>query len=1012
MKKNTALLLALLFSVTVFSQDLSVTGIVTDSNGDPVEGVSVEVIETGASTTSGPDGTYRLNVSDGYENLQFTKEGFGNQKIFLGGQTTLDIQLATSGSDPEIAQVSVGFGSQSKEEITGSISQIDAESVSPAPLINLEQSNQGMTTGMFVQNSSGKLGQSTTVRVRGGSTLSNSNQPLYVIDGVPLTSQNQSNINPSNIASIEILKDASAAAIYGSRAANGVVIINTKSGRSGKMSIDFDYQFGTNSTPKKLDLYSPKEYNIQFIEQTLRTFGNLYEGIINRQNLETIYESLEAGNLTVDFESLFGDPTFVDFTFPDAYANLDNNTDWQDEIFQTGLSHRVNLGVQGGSNNLGYFASVAYNSQEGLLVGNKFERLNGTLSLNSQLSEKFKLNLDLNYIYSKDFRLLDDQDLGSPLQAIVLPPSDGYDASNNYELIVRSLEYNPLTEINFSDNLGFNNSIIGNLGLVYDLTDQLSLNLSGGIDFSDLRDELRQGPETRAGGNTGQSQLGETDLRNYIFNGYLDYKPAIGGDNSLSVVVGGSYQQATSESAFRQAGVNSISQLEGLSESDPSLLTVDIPNGENVFVSGFGRVNYGIRGTYLFQVSGRVDGSSKFGEDNRYGFFPAVSAGWVISNEDFLSNSGPLTFLKLKASYGLIGNTPLDDFLYRTNYFTLNYRTDQGVRLQNLSNPGLKWETTAQIDVGIEFGFGDRLSGSVEYYQKNTSDLLFPVPVSQTSGFASVLKNVGEMENSGIELNLSSTNIEQGDFSWSTDFNISTNQSEVTNLNGSQLIVGVNAFLEGEAPGAFYMRKFVGVDPANGDALWDDGNGGTTNDWESAPRTVVGNPNPEFFGGLINNLKYKNFNLSFMFQYVGGVDIYWETGEFLANSGILNLSQLATQSDRWYAAGDDASYPVLNPAQENTFPSTRWLQDGSYIRLKSLTISYDLPAAKDWGLNYMNIYIGGSNLLTFTDYIGYDPDVNYVDPLDGVIGQNISRGIDNFTAPQPRIFMAGIKIGL
>ncbi|MEQ8237725.1 MAG: SusC/RagA family TonB-linked outer membrane protein [Cyclobacteriaceae bacterium] len=1020
MQKITALILALALSIFAYAQEtITVTGIVTNETGGPAAGVNITAQGSGTSAVTADDGSFSIALKTGFEVLLLKGQGIVTRKYYLSGSKEIKIsvkKLKDKSSDQD--GLSIGYGSQSKESNTSSISSIDGESISPAPLINLEQSNQGMTTGMFVQNSSGKLGGATTVRVRGGSTLSNSNQPLYVVDGVPLVSQNQSNINPSNIASIEILKDASAAAIYGSRAANGVVIITTKSGSTNKMSIDVDYQFSVQETPKKLDLYSPKEYNIQFIEQTLRTLGNLYEPIITRENLETIYNSLETGNLEVDFFDLFGDPTYQNFTFPNAYGNLDKNTDWQDEIFQRGASHRINLGVQGGVEKLNYFASASYNSQEGILIGNKFERFNGTISLNSQLTDKFKVNLDLNYIYSKDYRLLDDQDLGSPLQAIVLPPSDGYDPADNYNLIVRSLEYNPLTEVNFSDNLGFNNSVIGNLGLTYDITDKLKFDVSGGIDFSELRDEIRQGPETRSGGTTGRSQLGTTDLRNYIFNTYFTFTPEertsrfTRPTNELSFVVGASYQKSTVESTYRLANINSISELEGLGNDAPELLDVNIPNSVNVFASTFARINYNIKSKYLFQLSARMDGSSKFGADNRFGYFPAISAGWMINEEDFMSSLNFISLLKLKGSYGLIGNTPTDDFLYRRNYFQLNYRNDPGIRLLNLENPELKWETTAQLDLGLEFGIGERISGSIEYYRKNTTDLLFPVPVSQTSGFSSVLRNIGEMENVGVEFNISSTNIQKGDFTWSTDFNISTNDSKITNLNNQQLIVGVNAFLEGQAPGVFYMRKFVRVEPNTGVPLWDNGAGGTTSDYESAPRQVVGNPNPKYFGGLINNLTYKNFNLSFMLQYVGGQDIYWATGEFLANSGILNLNQLATQANRWYEPGDVAEYPVLDPAQENTFPSTRWLQDGSYIRLKSLTVSYDIPAAAGWGLTYMNVYIGGSNLLTFTDYLGYDPDVNYIDPLDGVVGQNISRGIDNFTSPQPRIFMAGIKIGL
>ncbi len=1032
MRIIAACLLFLLSVNLSLAQDLYIAGTVTDAQGKPIPAVEVKVHETNALTYTAADGSFRIALIDGYETLIFSIPGFKTQRIFAGGLTEMNVSLTESNKDDD--DLSVGFGKQSKNEVTGSISQIGGGDVAASPLINLEQANQGKAAGMFIQNSSGKLGGNTTVRVRGGSSLSNSNQPLYVVDGVPLVSSNQSNINPSNIASIEILKDASAAAIYGSRAANGVVIITTKSGSSGKMKVDVDYQFGVSTTPKYLDLMSPDQFNQMVIENALQPLGfrGDYTGTQLQEWQSSGINSISIGGNTV--------------TLPGFYSNLNNNTDWQKEIFQAGLSHRANVGVQGGDDKLGYFASVGYNTQEGILVGNRFDRLNGSLSLDSKITSKLSAQANLNYIYTKDWKLKEDQDLGSPLQAIALPPSDTYSAANNYELNVFSDLYNPLTEINFSDNFGYNSSVIASLGLTYDISNSISVDVNGGIDFSEIRNELRQGPQTQEGGNTGRSQLGETNLKNYTFNGWATYSPEINSDNKLSVVVGASYQESSNDNTFRQANINSISQLENLSASDTSLRVVDIPSGINALVSTFARVNYSFKNKYILQISGRIDGSSKFGVDNRYGVFPAVSAGWVISEEGFMSGISTISFLKFKGSYGIIGNVPIDDFLYRSNYFRATYDNNEAIRLANLANPKLKWESTAQLGLGVEFGISDFLSGSVDYYQKKTTDLLFPVPVSQTSGFNSILKNIGAMENSGLEFNLNSTNIQTAEFSWSTSFNISFNKNKITNLGGSNLIVGASAFLENESAGTFYLREYAGVysnfnqnlddiglnlgiplyylnraptqeeiDDEYAFKLDEFGDRYLTDEWERAQRINAGNPNPGYYGGLTNTLSYKNMDLSFMFQFVGDVDIYYETGEFMANSGYLLLNQLSSQTDRWHSAEDtEAANQAFNFAEENTNPSTKWIEDGSYVRLKNVTFTFHLPQSltSSWGLEYMDVYVGGSNLLTFSDYIGYDPDVNYVDPLDGVVGQNISRGIDNFTAPQPRMFIAGIKIGL
>ena len=996
--------LVMLIVVLSISAQVTLRGTITNENGEPVSGALVKIEGSDVTATTDENGNFSIQLSDGYETLVVSAEGMQLQKIYLTGQNSISISMKSGRSSDNV--VNMGIGSLNKDELTSSVSSIEAADVSTAPLINLEQANQGVTTGLFVQNSSGKLGQGTTVRIRGGSSLTASNQPLYVIDGVPLVSGNQSNINPSNIQSIEILKDAAATAIYGTRAANGVIIITTKGGNTGGLKVNFDYQFGISQTPKKIDLMSPSEFNQLFIENTLRNPVLGVEQFITRENLESWESSLQGvtdpNSLVINF------PNNSSITLPAAYLGLNNgqNTDWQDEIFRNAASHRANVDFQGGTEKLGYFASVGYSTQEGILIGNKFDRFNGTVTLNSKITEKLSANLNLNYIYTDDDRLNEDQDLGSPMQAIALPPSDTYNPANAFRLNTFSLLYNPLTEVNFADFDATNNSIIGSLGFNYKLTDNLSLDVNGGIDRSDVRVERRQGPETQEGEGTGLSQLETSDINNFVFNGWLTYDK-----DDLSVVLGTSYQESKADFRFLRGFVNGIPTLE--SQIGSTIPETPIPGGANTFLSAYTRVGYSIDNKYSVEVSGRIDGSSRFSEDNRYGFFPAVSAGWNIDQEDFF-DSNTLNSLKLRASYGLVGNTPSDDFLYRLNYFVSQYNDSTGIEVINLENPNLKWETTAQFNVGLDFSLlNNRISGSVDYYIKRTDDLLFPVPVSQTSGQNSIIDNVGSMENKGFEFLISSTNISQGDLTWTTDFNISTNTNTVTDLAGEQAIVGTNAFIEGQTAGVFYLVEYLGVDPATGLALYDDGTEGGTTVWSPDLRKPVGNPNPQFFGGITNSLTYKNWELSALFQFVSGIDIYNATGEFLSNSGILLLNQTSDQVGRWYQPGDNAAFPVHDPDQIDTNPSTRFLEDGSYIRLKNITITYnfDQNVLSSLGFDNMSIYIGATNLFTITGYSGFDPDVSYFDPLDGIIGQNISRGIDNFTAPQPRIFLSGIKIG-
>lgn len=1006
MKSLPAFFLACLCLNFAYAQTV-VSGKVTEEGIDiGIPGVTVAAKGSTSSTITNVYGEFELTVPEGTTTLVFSMQGMLTKEVPLGSQTVINTSLEPDNSVGSSDAVSIGFGEQSASELTSSIAQIKSDDISAAPVVDLEQANQGRASGIFIQNNSGKLGEGTSIRIRGGSSLTASNQPLYIVDGIPLSSGSQNDINPANIESMEVLKDASAAAIYGSRAANGVIIITTKSGKSGKMQVEADYQFGIGQTPKTLDLYTPQQYNQQVIEFTLRAIS--LDGEITQENLE---RWAAQGSSTIQLSGT--DPSGIDEIRIPVLDSLTFNTDWQDEVFRNAVSNRANVNLSGGTNQFNYFGGLSFMDQQGILIGNDFQRLSGRLNIGSQITTALSVDLSLNYAGTKDNRLNDDEDLGSPLQAIVLPPSDSFDPSNDFRLRVRSLEYNPLTEINFADNIETGTSLIGNLNLNYDFSDQLSLTIQGGTDFFDSRQERRQGPQTLEGAGTGLSRLSETTITNNIVTGYLDFNTELNNNHNLSAVVGSSYQTTLAETTFRSARVNSISTLEGLSENDPSLLNVPIADSKFAFLSFFTRVNYNIDDKYIFQLSARADGSSRFSEENRFGYFPALSAGWNIHQEDFF-NVGAISTLKLKASYGLVGTSPEEDFLYRLNYINVGYGDQAGIRLSNLANSGLKWETTAQTDIGLEFGvLNNRITGSVDYYLKETTDLLFPVPVSLTTGFPAVLQNVGSMENSGFEFSISSLNVTGDEFSWSTSFNISTNKNEITDIGGQNLIIGVNAFLEGESSGVFYGRRYIGVDPGNGQALYDNGSGGATTDWESAPRMVIGDPNPDFFGGLSNNVYYKGIELDFLFQFVQGVDIYNATGEFLSNSGILNLGQTSDQVNRWYAPGDDAPFPVMNPFQENTNPSSRFLEDGSYIRLKTLTLTYNFPSemVSNWGLNYFKFYVGGQNLFTITDYSGYDPDVNYIDPNFGTIERNVSRGIDNFTAPQARTIISGIKIG-
>lgn len=1001
---------------TSYAQELVVTGSITDKDSnEPVAGATIKVLETNETTLSDFTGAFKVTVKDGYENLLITAAGYEEVKVFISGQSSVSVNMSKAASGTS----------------ESSASQLSSSDLGTQPVTDLEQTTQGRVAGVFVQNSGGKLGQGTKVRIRGGSSLTGSNDPLYVVDGVPLSSGNQSDIDPSSIESLEVIKDASGMALYGSRAANGVVIITTKRGQAGKLKAEVEYQVGVSQTPKTLDMMSKDDYNVMNLEYTLRSIlagipnadinlgASDLENYFSYENLALWYSEMDALRAsstdgTISYTLTNGDQ--ITMSTQNPIFRFAYDTDWQDEAFRTALSNRTNVNLSGGSEMHNAFLNINYLAQEGILVGNDYERFGGRFNVNSNWTDKFSTSVSFGYAKTNDNRVNEDGDDGNPVQMALLPPGDASDPANNYRLFVRSNEYNPETEVYGSKNFETNDRINGTASMAYSLSDKLSLNVDAGLDYLNLEDIRRQGPATQAGTPAGFSQLLTSEVVNYLFNGSVNYSLPID-RNQLDVLAGASYQRSATDISYRSARVNSITQLRNLTDSEPSLVDNPVPGSASAFLSYFASVNYTIDGKYAIEANVRADGSSRFSEENRFGVFPAVSASWDIARESFLEGVPVINTLKLSAAYGILGNTPFADFLYRTNYFNVIYGSDSiGLRVANLANSQLKWETTHQADLSLEFVvLNDRISGSVSYYNRTTTDLLFPVPVSQVSGFSSAIKNTGEMVNSGLEFYLSTVNVSTPALTWETSINVSSNKNEVTDIGGQPLISGPSAFIEGESAGVFYLPEYVGVDPLNGQALYDF-NGLTTTDYNMAVETsrkVVGNPNPKFYGGFTNNLTYKMISLDFMIQFVQGVDAYWETGEIIGNSGFGLYNQVKDQNDRWYKFNDAAKYPVLDPSLGSPNPSSRWIVDASYVRLKSLSLSLNLTEylGERLKLSQFSVYIGGQNLYTITKYPGYDPDVSYSDPSGGDFAANINRGIDFFSAPQPRVFTSGIKIG-
>ena len=993
------------------AQDRAVSGSVKGEEGAPLPGVNVLVKGTTVGTVTDIDGNYRLQVPEEDAVLSFSFIGYNTVEEAINGRSTIDVTL--TGDVSELSEVVVtGYGTQIKRELTGNIASVSGEQIENIPVPTMEQAMQGRAAGVFIESNSGKLGQGVKVRVRGSSSVTASNQPLYVVDGIPITSQSQadpdadsdtnplSDINFNDVESIEVLKDASAAAIYGARASNGVVLITTKQGKEGKTSFNLNAFTGFNEPTNRREFLNTQEYVELFTESALNS--DIDEEFV--QNRFTRYGA--------------GDP--ASWQNPGSPGYVD--TDWQDEIFQRGATNQVNLSANGGNEKTRFYVSGSYSDQEGIIKTNRFRRYSGRLNLNHSATDKLSFGINFSLARSINDRLPNDNSFSTPVQSIALqpmtPPIDPRTGqlSGDY-----TQYYNPLIDFAFASRVTSVFRTISNVFAEYNFAPSLSFRSEFGIDLLVQNEENYFGSET-ARNSSAPNGLGFNrwvQVANYNTNNFFRYTPTIAENHNVEAVVGMSYQESSTDRA-------SVEGQQFPSSAYKQIVSAaDITAGESTetafsFLSYFARVNYAFQDRYLLTLSGRVDGSSRFGANNRYGFFPAASVGWIITDESFLADNSALSFLKLRASYGVTGNAEIDNF-GALGLFTGEggYAGVPGQRPSEIANPDLRWEQTTQFDIGLDYGLvEDRLSGEIDFYTKDTRDLLLNVNVPTTSGFTTQLRNVGRLQNKGFEFVLNSRNL-IGTFQWSTNLNVARNINEITDLQG-QVVEGgfVNRAVEGQPIGVFFAPEYAGVDPANGDALYyvneTDANGNiidrsTTNDYNDANRVVIGNPNPDFTAGVMNNFSYKGLELNIFFQGVFGNQIYNGGGKFQSANGDFFDNQTRDQLARWQNPGDITDVPQARLFGANgTGESSRYLSDGSYVRLKTVTLGYNLPLSliERVNLSKLRVYVSGQNLLTFTDYDGWDPEVN-TDYLAG----NISQGNDFYSAPQARTITLGVNIG-
>lgn len=930
MKQRLLILCSVLWLAVlqVRAQEKTVTGTITDPQGEGLPGVSVILKGTTTGTITDVAGKFTLKVTEGNV-LIFQSVGFTTQEITVTNQTSFSVQMQ---EDVQALKevVVVGYGTQLKTDVTGSIASVTGEEIANVPVPSFESAIQGRVAGAYISSGSGKVGQGIKIRVRGGSSVTASSQPLYVVDGVPITTQNVgtttnepinplANINTNDIESIEILKDASAAAIYGSRAANGVVLITTKRGKEGKTNINLGYSVGFSDPTNKRDFLNGEEY--------LELLTEAYNTSNSRGN----------SSLTQRFsrEELF------DLVIPGWDGGY--NTNWQDKAFQQGFFQQADLSMSGGNAKTQFYVSGSYLDQDGILVNNSIERFSGKIALDHMATEKLKVGLNIAVSRTDLGRVSNDNAFATPLQLVALPPVQPAIDPATGDLNQNTVYYNGLIEQKYADseNIVFRN--LTNLYANYTIVEGLSFRSEFGLDLYDQTEEIYQGKETQDGAPAGLASSRAVRIVNYNTNNFFNYAKVFEEKHDIGAVVGMSYQQSNQLTNSQQARTFPNGKFRTLG-SAASNTTFGSLKTSFSFLSYFTRLNYKFDNKYLVSLSGRIDGSSRFGANNRYGFFPAASVGWIMSNESFLQDNTVLSFLKLRSSIGVTGNAEIGNFDYLPLVQATAYGEEAGTRFIQLPNPDLKWETTTQWDVGVDFGFlNDRITGEIDYYIKNTTDLLLNENVAGTSGFQVFTRNVGELENKGIEFVLNTKNL-VGDFTWETSFNISGNRNKIKNLNGSIIDIAPQRAVEGQPIGVFFLREYAGVDPANGDALYklNDGSGETTNNYGAAQRVVVGDPNPGFIGGLNNSFSYKNFDLSIFLQFVNDVDVYNGGGRFMASNFNWFDNQTADQKERWQNPGDVTDVPQLRLDESNgNNDSSRWIEDASYLRVKNIVLGYN-----------------------------------------------------------------------
>lgn len=984
-------------------QNTSVTGKVNGANGEGIPGANVVVKGTTTGTATDGQGNFSLNApANG--TLVISSLGFTSQEVNIGGRSQLTVTLVEDQKALEEVVV-VGYGTQRKSDVTGSLSSVTSKEIKSVPVTGVGQALQGRAAGVQVTQASNAPGGGVTIRIRGGNSINAGNEPLYVIDGFPVYNESGANLNPNDIESMEILKDASATAIYGSRGANGVVLITTKRGKTGQNLIEFESYYGVQQVRKKLPMLNATQY----------------AELVNEANVN-------AGRA----------PVFTQ----DQIAGFGVGTNWQDEIFRDAPIQNYQLTASGGNEKSRYAVSGNFLEQQGIIMNSKYDRASFRFNFDHKINDRFNIGTSLNIIRSRNNAVPTDADGGtsgtvvysalnfSPTQPVYNPDGSLVVFNTPGRIQIGS----PVAQAMGTFNKTIGTRMMGTVFADYKILPGLTFRTSFGADVNYSKRSLYLSRNTATGTQlSGQASIVNTQSSTWLNENTLTYIKTFGDVHNLTFLAGYTMQGNRWESveARSQGFANDILTYENLGSA--SIALVPASSASNWQLNSYiGRANYDYAGKYLATATVRADGSSRFGASNKWAVFPSASVAWRLSEEAFLKGNTVINDLKLRASYGLSGNQEIPQYQSLATLGTQNANFNNavviGVGPSRVANPDLRWETTAQADIGIDVGLlSNRITLTADYYNKKTTDLLLSVPLPFVSGYASALQNLGSIRNQGFELGINSTNL-TGDFKWTTAFNIAANRNKVLNLgdqtefaageaSGHLQLPNSGLVRVGEQIGLFYGYQSSGIfqnqaevdgsaqkTAKPGDRRYVDQNGdGAIN---ASDRVILGYAQPKFYGGLTNTFSYKGVELSIFMQGTYGNSIFnINRFELESLTGVSNQS--AATLNRWTPTNPSNEIPRANAVGNAYVLSSRQIEDGSYLRVKNINLSYTLPSTlvSKAKLYNVKVYVSAQNWITFTNYSGFDPEVNR-------FGQNtLSQGSDYGSYPGNKMILAGLNIG-